>query len=195
MFEGNKGKRPKMNKNYVILSKISKKLLIGSFAFSVFALHSCNDNKNSSVENFTEETIKESTKGIVTELEEIPPGDDYKILDEKIIEDKQKSIAIVHRLTGKTDTVKLAQLKDEKNVSNHNGLRNVLLFGLAASFFNRNLSRTSPNSSVYKNADTYNKSAGLQNNLNSSAASRTVRTPGRSTSGYGSGKSFRSHGG
>lgn len=185
-----------MKKNIVSISIISKKILLAGITLSLLTLQSCGDSGEPKLKDFTEKTIKESTKGVVTEIEEIEPGDEYKIIDEKLIDKKQNSIAIVHKLDGKIDTLSLEKLKKDESFSSRNsGLHSILMFSLAASFFNRNLSNTSPNSGAYKNADAYNKSTGLKNNLNSSAASRTVRVPGKSSSGYGAGKSFRSYGG
>ena len=84
---------------------------------------------------------------------------------------------------------------DESSYSRHSGLRSILYYSLAASYFNRSLRNVTPNQSNYKNASAYNKSTGLKNDLRSSATSRRVSVPGRSSRGYGSGKSFRSFGG
>lgn len=185
-----------MKKNYVNVSTLLKKIALVSLVVSALTLHSCGGDGSPRIKDAKEKTIKESTKGVITEVEEIEPGDDYKIIDEKIIDEKEKSIAIVHRLDGNIDTLSLRKLKtDSEYSSRHSGLRGVLAYSLAASYFNRNLANTTPNSSYYKDATAYNKSTGLKSNLTSTAASRRVQIPGKSSSGYGSGKSFRSYGG
>lgn len=185
-----------MKKNYVTVSTLLKKIALLGLIVSALTLHSCGDDGSPRIKDSKVKTIKESTKGVITEVEEIEPGDDYKIIDEKIIDDKEKSLAIVHRLDGKIDTLSLRKLKtDSQYSSNHSSLRNVLAFSLAASYFNRSLSKTTPNASYYKDTNAFNKSTGLKNNLTSSATTRRIRIPGKSSSGYGSGKSFRSYGG
>lgn len=166
-------------------------------ASGILLFQSCSGDGSPKIKDGETITIKEASKGTVTEVEEVKPGDDFKIIDEKIIDDKTKSTAIVHYLNGKTDTLSLQKLKSESETGNHGHsmLRGVLMYSLASSFFNRNLSNTAPNSAYYKNADAYNKSTGLKTDLDRTATSRRVTSPGKSSRGYGSGKSFRSHGG
>lgn len=185
-----------MKKISLKVSALLKKFALLGIVLPALTLQSCGSDGSPRIKDSQEKTISESTKGVITEVEEVPPGEDYKIIDEKIIDEKEKSIAIVHKLDGKIDTLTLRKLKDDPEYRNsHRALRGVLAYSLAASFFNRNLSRTKPNSGYYKNADAYKKSTGLKNNLTSTATSRKVRVPGRASSGYGSGKSFRSYGG
>lgn len=187
-----------MNKKTMTGLAFSKKIILASAISSSIALTSCGGDGSPRIKDSQEKTIYESTKGIVTEVEEIEPGDDYKIIDERIIDEKEKSIAIVHGLDGKIDTLSLAKIDNgsqEDGYRNRSGLRSILYYSLASSYFNRNLSNVTPNSSAYKNTSAYNKSTGLKNDLTNSAASRKVRVPGTSSKGYGSGKSFRSFGG
>ncbi len=187
-----------MNKKIITGLALTKKIALTSVIAGAIVLQSCGESDGSPrIKDSKEETIYESTKGVVTEVEEIEPGDDYKIIDERIIEDKEKSIAIVHTLEGKIDTLSLRKLKDDNSSASYrySGLRGILYYSLAASYFNRNLGNVAPNQSNYKNAAAYNKSTGLQNDLKSTATSRKVRVPGSSSTGYGKGKSFRSFGG
>jgi hypothetical protein len=182
-----------MSKRLMAAGLMSGILLSGSF-------YGCSSGDGSPhLKESDEKTVYESTKGTVTEVEEVQPGNEYKIIDERIIDEKAKSIAIVHTLEGTTDTLLLSKIKSEKDSNSyshrHSGLRGLLYYSLARSFFTNNLSNVTPDSKYYKNADAYNKSTGLKNNLQSSAASRTVRVPKASSRGYGSGKSFRSFGG
>lgn len=184
-----------MKKNNLKVSALLKKYALLGIAIPALII-SCGGDGSPKIKDSQEKTISESTKGVVTEVEEVEPGDDYKIIDERIIDEKEKSIAIVHKLDGKVDTLSLRKLKsDPEYRTRHSALRGILAYSLASSFFNRNLSRTTPNSSYYKNADAYKKSTGLKNNLASSATTRKVRVPGKASSGYGAGKSFRSYGG
>lgn len=186
-----------MKKNYVKVSILSKNFIYLTIASGILALQSCGGDGSPRIKDGETVTVLESSKGTVTEVEEVEPGDDFKIIDEKIIDEKAQSTAIVHYLDGKIDTVSLQKLKTEEASGNHTNaaLKGVLMYSLASSFFNRNLSNTKPNAGFYKNADAYNKSAGLKGDLEKTATSRRVTSPGKSSKGYGAGKSFRSHGG
>lgn len=187
-----------MKKNFITGLALTKKITLIAAVTAALTLQSCGGGDGSpKIKDAKQETVYESTQGVITEVEEIEPGDDYKIIDERIIDEKEKSIAIVHNLDNTIDTLSLRKLKDEKSssYSSHSALRGVLYYSLAASYFNRNMGNVSPKQSNYKNASAYNKSTGLKNNLTSSATSRRVNVPGSSSKGYGSGKSFRSFGG
>lgn len=184
-----------MKKNTIQIITLHKKIFFASILSSSLLLQSCGDDGSPKIKDAQVQTIMESSKGVITEVEEVEPGDDYKIIDEKIIDEKEQSLAIVHRLDGNVDTLSLQKIKADTNNSSHGGLRNVLMYSLAASYFSRNLGNTAPNSSYYKDANAHSKSTGLKNDLTKSATSRRVTVPGKSSTGYGSGKSFRSHGG
>lgn len=188
-----------MKKNYITISFFNHKNKILAAAVSgLLVLQSCGGGDGSPrIKDGKTSTIYESSKGTVTEVEEVEPGDDFKIIDEKVIDEKTKSTAIVHYLNGKVDTLSLQKLQSEAQSGNHthSALRGVLMYSLASAFFNRNLANTSPNSSYYKNSEAYNKSTGLKNDIQKSATSRRVTVPSGSSRGYGGGKSFRSYGG
>lgn len=189
-----------MNKKIITGLALTKKITLIATVTAALTFQSCGEKDGSPrIKDGKQETVYESTQGVITEVEEIEPGDDYKIIDERLIDDKEKSIAIVHNLEGTIDTLSLRKLKEDEKSStssaSHSALRGVLYYSLAASFFNRNMSNVSPKQSNYKNTSAYNKSTGLKNNLRSSATSRRVNVPGSSSKGYGSGKSFRSFGG
>lgn len=187
----------KMNKKIITGLALTKKITLIAAISAALVLQSCGEEDGSPrIKDAKQETVYESTQGVVTEVEEIEPGNDYKIIDERLIGDKDKSIAIVHTLEGTVDTLSLRKMKDDDaSYSRHSGLRSILYYSLAASYFNRSLRNVTPNQSNYKNASAYNKSTGLKNDLRSSATSRRVSVPGSSSKGYGSGKSFRSFGG
>lgn len=187
----------KMNKKIITGLALTKKITLMAAVVAALSLQSCGEEDGSPrIKDAEVDTVYESTQGVITEVEEIEPGNDYKIIDERIIDEKDKSIAIVHTLEGTVDTLSLRKMKnDESSYSRHSGLRGILYYSLAASYFNRSMRNVTPNQSNYKNASAYNKSTGLKNDLRSSATSRRVNVPGRSSRGYGSGKSFRSFGG
>ena len=187
-----------MKKNSLTISILTKKnMFLAAFASGIFMMQSCGGDGSPKIKDGETITVKESTKGTVTEVEEVQPGDDFKIIDEKVIDEKAKSTAIVHYLNGKTDTVSLQKMQSESQAGNHtnSALRGVLMYSLASAFFNRNMANTAPNSGYYKNTEAFNKSNGLKSDMDRTATSRRVTSPGKSSKGYGSGKSFRSHGG
>lgn len=185
-----------MKKNTINAFTLSRKMALAGIISTALLLQSCGGDGSPKIKDSTEKTIFESTKGVVTEVEEIEPGNEYKIIDEKIIDEKEKSIAIVHTLQGTTDTLSMAKMKNDNSGNyRHSGLRSVLWYSLAASYFNRNLGNVSPNASNYKTTSAFDKSNSLKNDLKTSATSRRVRVPGASSTGYGKGKSFRSFGG
>lgn len=186
-----------MNKKLINGFAFSRKLMLASAVSASILVASCGEDGSPKIKDAEDKTIFEATKGTVTEVEEVEPGDDYKILDERIIDKRENSIAIVHTLEGTIDTLSLAKIDKGSSESGYqrSGLRSILYYSLAASYFNRNLGNVTPNSSYYKDANAYNKSTGLKNDLKSTATSRKVKVPGASSKGYGSGKSFRSFGG
>ena len=186
-----------MNKKIITGLALTKKITLATAISASVILQSCGEaDASPRIKDAQQETIYESTKGVITEVEEVEPGNDYKIIDERIIDEKDKSIAIVHTLEGNVDTLSLRKMKeDNSSYTRHSGLRSILYYSLAASYFNRRLSNVTPNQSNYKNTSAYNKSTGLKNDLRSTATSRRVSVPGTSSRGYGSGKSFRSFGG
>ncbi|QLG46452.1 hypothetical protein [Costertonia aggregata] len=186
-----------MNKKSVNGFAFSRKIMLASAVSGCILVSSCGGDGSPRIKDAQDKTVYEATKGTVTEVEEIEPGDDYKIIDERIIDEKEKSIAIVHTLEGTVDTLSLAKIDSGSDEAKYqrSGLRNILYYSLAASYFNRRLGNVTPNSSYYKDATAYNKSTGLKNDLKSTATSRKIKVPGASSKGYGSGKSFRSFGG
>jgi len=187
-----------MNKKTMSCAVFLRKIMLATVTSGAILTSSCGGDGSPKIKDAVDKTYYEATKGTVTEVEEIEPGDDYKIIDERIIDEKENSIAIVHNLEGTIDTLSLAKIdkgSNEAGYRNRSGLRSILYYSLAASYFNRNLGGVQPNSSYYKDASAYNKSTGLKNDLKSTATSRRVKVPGASSKGYGSGKSFRSFGG
>lgn len=186
-----------MNKNYFNPANYAKKIMLATVVSGTLLVAACSsDDGSPRLKEFDEKTIHESSKGVVTEVEEIEPGNDYKIIDERIIDEKENSYAVVHTLEGTTDTLSLRKVASEKEeTSRHFGLNRILYYSLARSFFSNNMSNVTPDSRFYSTDAAYNKSTGLKNDLQKSAVSRTVKVPKASSSGYGARKSFRSFGG
>lgn len=173
-----------------------KYLLIAGISISSVLFYNCSGDGTPRIKDSTETTIQEPTKGTITELEEIAPGDEYKIIDERLIDERQNSVAIVHRLDGKTDTLSLQKIQSDNSGQGHmSPLRAILMYSLASSFFRGNMSAVAPNASSYKSPEAYSKSAGLRDEMAKTSRARTVKVPGNASKGYGSGKSFRSYGG
>lgn len=186
-----------MKKNEFALRIVRKNISTIGMTLSILVLVSCGGGDGSPrIADGETKTITETTKGIITEVEEVEPGDEYLILDERVIDDQSQSVAIVHMLDGTIDTLSLQKMHSDASYGDsHRGLRNVLMFSLAASIITRNMSNVAPNSAYYKNGAAFDKSNSLKSDISKSTTSRTVTSPKKGSKGYGSGKSFRSHGG
>lgn len=177
------------------ISKIKLKHVVPSVAFASFLmLQGCSDGAPK-LKDASEQTVYVNTKGIETEVNEIEPGDVFKITDERILDSKEASRAIVHNLDNTVDTLSMASMKTESSDPRRSALRSTLMGGLAIAYFTNRAGAVAPRSSSYANTSAYNKSNGLTSNLKSSATPKKVSIPGKSSRGYGSGKSFRSFGG
>ena len=180
-----------MKKSTYNAFKLSR--LFTLLAVATCTLQSCDDGDGSPrVKDGVVKEYTETTKGVVTEVEEVEPGDTFKLIDEKIIDDKSESIAIVHNLDQTVDTLSLRAMARDESVGGRSGLRSLLMYGLAASVLNRSFAGTAPSRDAYKTDAAYSKSQGLNNDLKSTARTRRVTVPGKSSRGYGSGRSFRS---
>jgi len=184
-----------MNIKYISGIELSKRHIAATLLATTFLFSSCDDGHPRLKESEIK-TVYESSKGIETEIEEVPPGNEYKIIDERIIDEKLKSIAIVHNLDGTIDTLSMVKMKEDKDAySRHYGVRGLMYRSLAYSFFDRNVDRVNPNRADYKTEAAYNKSTGLKSTLKSSATTRRIKVPTGASTGYGKAKSFRSFGG
>ncbi len=182
-----------MNKKLLTAKQVSIKLFSVAVAASI-ALSSCGDGDGSPrFKDMEEVEHKLSTKGVICEAEEVEPGDEYKVINEEMIDDKEQSLAIIHYLDNHTDTLTLATIAREK--TRYRGLNRFLLGTMAGTYFMRNISGFRPNRSNYKTGAAYTKSSGMSSSFQSSATSRRVKVPGKGSRGYGKGRSFRSYGG
>jgi len=165
---------------------------IGSFLFQA-----CFSDGSPRFKDAEEIDVLTTSQGVLSEIEEIEPGNEYKVLNEEIIDEKAKSMAIVHNLDGTTDSLSFAKMEKEGSSSTgrHSSIRPFLMGTLAATFFNRNFNRTALDPTKYKSPSAYDKSKGMHSNLKSTASTRRVKVPGKGSKGYGGSKSFRSFGG
>ena len=163
---------------------------------TVFFLQGCSSDGSPRFKDVEEIEVSESTKGVICEVEEVEPGNEFKVIEEQVIDDKMASMAIVHNLDGTVDSVSLHKMKkDESSYHRSSVMRPFLMGTLAGTFFNRNMNRHSLDPSRYKSTDAFNKSKGLRSGIASSATTRRMKVPGKGSRGYGKGKSFRSFGG
>lgn len=180
------------------LITISRSQVLNYFILALFfglILQSCSsDDGAPRFKDVEEIEVRESSQGVISEIDEVEPGDTYKVLNEEVIDNKADSKAIVHNLNGTTDTLSFAKMS-ESGYQSRSGLRPFLMGTLAASFFSRNMGSSSLNPSNYKNTDAFNKSKGMRSSMMSNATTRKVKVPGKKSKGYGKSKSFRSFGG
>lgn len=178
-------------------SRIAPRIRHFSYALTIagsLMVTSCGDN----VEYVEEEKI-ELTKGLVTELEEVAEND-FRIIDERVVEDKEDSRVIAHYMDGSVDTMLVAQVQQttttqDSTYRRRNGMSRILMGGLMGYYMGRSMS-TPPSSGVYKDPGTYNRvTSSAGNTLNQTANRTTVRRPVNSSKGFGGGKSTRSYGG
>ncbi len=180
--------------------------LVGIIACSLAA---CDPGSRQPVNTGTEERW-EPTKGIITEVQEVDTND-FRIIDERVVENKADSRIIAHYLDGTTDTMtveeaKLAAGEEATETSNTThqqrhyygggyGFFGVLRGGLMGYYLGRSMS-VPPSAGVYMDQRTYNRVAdNAGKTIQQTARRTTVSRPSKSRSGYGSRRSTRSYGG
>jgi hypothetical protein len=167
-------------------------------AVLITGITSCSsDSDIAGLKETTTQDITESTKGVVTTIKEVTPGE-YKIDDEKVIENKDGSYVTVENLDGSKDSTSLQSLRDPSHSRSFFGtyaISSLLMGSLAGTYFNRNMSSVSVNPSNYSNSQAYNNSQKLKGNMVNTARTRPVSAPSSRSKGYGTSRSFRSFGG
>ncbi len=140
--------------------------------------------------------VSQSTKGVISEVNEIEPGDEFRVINEETIPNKKDSKAIIHYLDKTTDTLSLLALDQPHHGRHHlsGALLRTFSHTMAASAF-MNMGNVNTDRSYYSSPAAYDKSMGVKNQLASTSVSRTIKTPGKLSRGYGGAKSFRSFGG
>jgi hypothetical protein len=137
-------------------------------------------------------TVTEPTKGVITTLEETS-ADQFVIVDEQVVENKNDSRIIVKRLSGAVDTLNLDQAKKlvqpsdtvrvqtANNHHHHHGMGNVLWWGAMGYLMGRNFG-TPSQSYVYQQGAYSRSTAGAQ--LQQTAVKRTEMRPVKGRSGF-----------
>lgn len=156
----------------------------------------CGSDGSPRIKDATEQTVYINTKGVETEVKEVEPGDAFKITDERVLDKKENSRAIVHNLDNTVDTISMASMKGESDTNpRRSAIRSTLMGGLAFAYFSGRAGAIAPSRGSYANTSAYDKSKGMTGSMKSAATPRKVSVPGKSSKGYGSGRSFRSFGG
>lgn len=165
-------------------------VFIALLTFALSLLVSCSDT-------VTEEKV-EFTKGVITFMEEVSP-DQYKIVDEQVIENKDDSKIITSYLDGRRDTMSLYEaqvMSSSSDTTSHRYHRHRTYYGGLIGYYLGRSSSVPPSPGVYQNQSTYNRVQNTAGNTMQTTARRTTVTrPKSSSSGFGSGKSSRSYGG
>lgn len=182
-----------MNTPFLTTVKLRRSIFIPVLSLAI-VMGGCSDGAPK-LKDASEETVYINTKGIEALVDEVEPGEAYKITAENILDEKESSRAIVHNLDNSVDTISMASLSNGSLSGSHAALKTTLMGGLAFAYFTGRVGRISPRSSAYKSTAAFNKSNGMTSSLKGAATARKVSVPGRASKGYGSGKSFRSFGG
>lgn len=166
----------------------------------IIGLSSCSTSDSSNNQAYTEEVVVEAyTQGVITEIEETEK-DLFKITDETTVPTREESRIIASYLDGSRDTFTLEEValtetdSTSSNYRRRSGMSSAITGGLMGYFLGRSMSSPT-NPGVYKNSAAHAKSTTTNKALRSTAKTSTVKTPSRSSSGYGGGKSTRSYGG
>ncbi|MEZ5041295.1 MAG: hypothetical protein R2828_15465 [Saprospiraceae bacterium] len=190
------------NRNFTRLKTAARHSFFAIGVAGTLFLTSC-DNVQ-----YAEEEQIELTKGLVSVLEEVEPNN-FKIVDEQVVETKAESRVITHYLDGTIDTLMLndvdpntlaATSEPADSTSRHHyyrrhGMSSVLMGGLMGYYMGRSMS-VPPSAASYRDQNTYNRvNSSAGRTLANTASRTTVRRPTSGSSGFGSGKSTRSVGG
>ncbi len=189
-------------RNFTRLKNSAKHTLVAIGTAGALFLSSCNNVQ------YVEEEKIELTKGLITTLEEIEP-DNFKIIDEQVVESKAESRVITHYMDGTIDTLMLndvdpntlastAEPSDSTGRHHYHRRRSmsgVLMGGLMGYYMGRSTS-VPPSASSYRDQNTYNRvNSSAGRTLSNTASRTTVRKPSSGSSGYGGSRSTRSSGG
>ncbi|MBX2872745.1 MAG: hypothetical protein KTR30_11610 [Saprospiraceae bacterium] len=189
-------------RNFTRLKTSARKTLVAIGAAGALFLTSC-DNVQ-----YVEEEKIELTKGLITTLEEVEP-DNFKIIDEQVVDSKTESRVITHYMDGTIDTLMLndvdpntlastAEPTDSTGRQHYHRRRSmsgVLMGGLMGYYMGRSTS-VPPSASSYRDQNTYNRvNSSAGRTLSNTASRTTVRKPSSGSSGFGGSRSTRSSGG
>lgn len=185
----------KMKKSIQLPTIFSKRVLMATVVTGALTFTGCSDGAPK-LKDASESTVYINTKGIEAIVDEVDPGEVFKITEENVLDSKEASRAIVHNLDSTIDTISMATMTSEGGGdSRRSALRSTLMGGLAFAYLTGRTGGMSPKASSYKNTSAFNNSNGKASALKGASTARKVSVPGKSSKGYGAGKSFRSFGG
>ncbi|NRB51648.1 MAG: hypothetical protein HRU41_28505 [Saprospiraceae bacterium] len=189
-------------RNFTRLKTSARHTLVAIGAAGALFFTSC-DNVQ-----YVEEEKVELTKGLITTLEEVEP-DNFKIIDEQVVDSKAQSRVITHYMDGTIDTLMLNDVDpntlastaepsdstDRHHYYRRRSMSGVLMGGLMGYYMGRSTS-VPPSASSYRDQNTYNRvNSSTGRTLSNTASRTTVRKPTSGSSGFGGSRSTRSSGG
>lgn len=190
------------NRNFTRLKTSARHTLVAIGAAGALFFTSCNNVQ------YVEEEQIELTKGLITTLEEVEP-DNFKIIDEQVVDSKADSRVITHYMDGTIDTLMLNDVNpntlsstaeptdstDRRHYYRRRSMSGVLMGGLMGYYMGRSTS-VPPSASSYRDQNTYNRvNSSTGRTLSNTASRTTVRKPTSGSSGFGGSRSTRSSGG
>lgn len=187
-----------MSKKSITASILRRNLISAALILNVGILAGCTSSESDGA-TIEYETIEVPSQGVVTSIEETANGE-FLISDETVIDNPDSSKAVISYLDGTKDVIPASEMDSSSTRRRRGGsmLHSILMFSMMRNFMGGGMSSGfQPNASAYKNEGAYNKSAGLNNQIQQSTTSRTVARPRVSRSGFGSSgsRSTRSYGG
>ena len=164
--------------------KLISRLSVGTIVLGGIAISSCGGSSNDGGQ-------LTPTQGVITYMEETDTNK-FQITDEVIVDRKSQSKIITTNLDGTIDTMSVgAALRADTTTTRGRSYRRTYYGGMFGYIVGRNMG--SPlNRSSYSNSSAYGRSNTRSSGLKSTSFRPSVSKP---TSGFGSGKSFRSFGG
>lgn len=152
---------------------------------------------NSCENTVTEEKI-EYTQGVITYMEEVSP-EQFKIIDEVLVANKEDSRIITDYMDGSRDTITLYEAQaisaDTTNNTQHRRHYRAYYGGLIGYYLGRS-AMVPPSPASYQDQSTYNR---VQNTagtgMQQTARRTTVTRPSNARRSFGSSRSTRSYGG
>jgi len=94
--------------------KLAKVVIPVALISSFLLFQGCSDGAPK-LKDASEQTVYITTQGVETFVDEVEPGNEFKITDEKILDSKDASRAIVHNLDQTIDTLSMASMKGESS--------------------------------------------------------------------------------
>ena len=124
----------------------------------------------------------EFTRGLITEVKEIE-ADKFKIIDERVVDNKADSRIIAHYLDGTSDTLTLDQASVSKTQGDprRSNMTSTARMGVMGFYFGRSFG-VGPSAGAYANPSVYNRAnTATRSTIASTARRITIRKPIRSS--------------